>query len=228
MQDDTLFFRTLRNYQQQFKDSVATANDFKAVAENVCSRSFTDFFNEWYYGEGYPTFSVDYSKPADSIVLFISQAVSAPGITPFFKGLYEFKINTNLGDTIVKVNMTANNQTFKFRSDRIPTGIVVDPNNWVLNKVGSITTGIHDPINLSTEVRLYPNPSQGGTLYLEYKMNDFDNLRLFDITGKLLQQQSIAHGSRRKTINPHLLPGIYMVQLNGKGKIANKKLIITQ
>jgi aminopeptidase N len=226
MQDDTLFFRTLRNYQQQFKDSVATADDFKMVAENTCSRSFTDFFNEWYYGEGYPTFNVDYSKQGDSIVLLINQIASAPAVTPFFKGLYEFTINTTQGDTLVKVNMTVNNQTFKFRSNRTPTGIVVDPNNWVLNKVGTITTGINDPTNVSAEVKLFPNPSNG-VIHLQYKMNDFDGLQIFDISGKLLTQQVIPRGSIQRSLDTQLPPGTYIVQLNGKGKLAIKKLVIT-
>jgi aminopeptidase N len=226
MQDDTLFFRTLRNYQQQFKDSVATADDFKMVAENTCSRSFTDFFNEWYYGEGYPTFNVDYSKQGDSIVLLINQIASAPAVTPFFKGLYEFTINTTQGDTLVKVNMTVNNQTFKFRSNRTPTGIVVDPNNWVLNKVGTITTAINDPTNVSAEVKLFPNPSNG-VINLQYKMNDFDGLQIFDISGKLLTQQVIPRGSIQRSLDTQLPPGTYIVQLNGKGKLAIKKLVIT-
>ena len=226
MQDDNKFFQTLRMFQQQFKDSVATGDDFKAVAETVCGRSFTDFFNQWYYGQGYPTFNVDCSKPGDSIVLKVNQTVSAPSITPFFKGLHEFTINTIEGDTTVRVNMTVNDQVFKFRSGRTPTGVVVDPNNWVLNKVGSIVTGTND-INISNEVKLFPNPSSG-TVYLQFPANSFDNLQVFDISGKLLQRKNISRGSTQQTINILLVPGVYFIQLNGKGKIAVKKLLIGQ
>lgn len=223
MQDDSAFFTTLKKFQQLYKDSVATANDFKQVAENTSGKNFTDFFNQWYYGEGYPSFNVVHSKQGDSIVLLINQTVSAPTVTPFFKGLYEFTINSPQGDTTVRVYQTENNQTFKFRSFKTPSGIVVDPNNWVLNKVGSITTGINDPLDVSKEVKLYPNPSSG-FIYLQYRMNDFDNLKLFDITGKLLLEKKISRGSTQQTINKALLPGIYLVQLNGKGKVAIKKL----
>jgi Secretion system C-terminal sorting domain len=225
MQDDNKFFQTLKTFQQQFKDSTATADDFRVVAETVCGRSFTDFFNQWYYGQGYPTFNVDYSKPGDSIFLKVNQTVSAPAITPFFKGLYEFTINTAQGDTTVKVNLTANGEVFKFKSPRTPTGIVVDPNNWVLNKVGSITTGTND-INVSHDVKLFPNPSPG-TIYLQYPANSFEYLQLFDIAGKLLQQRNINRSSTQQTINTTLLPGVYFIRLNGKGKVAIKKLVIS-
>jgi aminopeptidase N len=224
MQDDNKFFQTLKTFQQQFKDSVATADDFRAVAEAVCGRSFVDFFNQWYYGQGYPTFNADYSKPGDSIFLKINQTTSAPFVTPFFKGLYEFTITTNQGDTTVKVNLSVNDQVFKFKSPRTPTGVIVDPNNWVLNKVGSITTGTRD-IDVSNEVKIFPNPSPG-TIYLRYPINSFDNLQIFDIAGKLLQQRNINRGSSQQTVTSSLLTGVYFIRFNGKGKVAVKKLII--
>jgi aminopeptidase N len=226
MQDDNKFFQTLKTFQQQFKDSVATADDFKAVAETVCGRSFTDFFNQWYYGQGYPTFTVDCSRLGDSLVLSVTQTVSAPSITPVFKGLYEFTITSAQGDTTVRVNMTANSQQFKFRSAKIPSGVIVDPNNWVLNKTGAITTGTND-INVSNEVKLFPNPSTG-IVYLEYPLNWFDHLLLYDVAGKLLQKRSVSRGSSRQTISTSLLPGLYIVQLNGKGRVGIKKLVITR
>lgn len=225
MQSDTLFFRTLRNFQQQFKDSVATANDFKAVAEATAGRSFTDYFNQWYYGEGYPTFNVDYSKQGDSIVLFVNQTVSMPSVTPFFRGLYEFTINTNLGDTTVRVNMTANNQFFRFRSNRIPTGVVVDPNNWVLNRVGSITTGINDPANVSGEVQLFPNPAKDN-ISLTYPAQWFEELLIFDQSGRLLLQRPVPRGSTRITVPISLSPGIYLLRMRGAGKVAVKKVVV--
>ena len=143
MQDDTLFFNTLKNFQQQFKDSVATANDFKQVAENTSGKNFTDFFNQWYYGEGYPTFNIAYSKQgADTLILAVNQTVSASTVTPFFKGLYEFRVTSAQGDTTVKVNLSFNNQQFKFYYPKTPNGVVIDPNNWVVNANGTITNGL--------------------------------------------------------------------------------------
>ncbi|MEI8053086.1 MAG: M1 family aminopeptidase, partial [Bacteroidota bacterium] len=149
MQNDNLFFATLKNYQTAFKDSVATAEDFRQVAENTCGRSFTDFFNQWYYGEGYPTINITYFKPnADTILLLVNETTSAPTVTPFFKGLLELKINSLQGDTTVLVNLLANNQVFKFAFNKTPNNITIDPNNWVLNQTGTITNGIIPPVKL--------------------------------------------------------------------------------
>ncbi len=221
LQDDALFFQVLRAFQQQFGDSVATANDFKQVAETLSGKNLTDFFNQWYYGEGYPTFNVDYSRQGDSLYLLVNQAVSAPGVTPFFKGLFEFKIATLQGDTTVTVYMTENNQVFKFRSDRVPTGVTVDPNNWVINKVGSITTGINDPVDLSHEVELFPNPGNG-RVQLRFPSGSFDHLHVYDVNGRLLQQNKINPGAVSRILDLPSTPGMYLIKLQGKGKTAAK------
>ena len=151
MQNDNTFFQTLKNYQQQFKDSVATGEDFKHVAEVTSGKNFTDFFNQWYYGEGHPTFNITYFKStADTLLLLVNETTSAPTITPFFKGLLELKITSLLGDTTVLINLTANNQVFKFVYNKVPSNIVVDPNNWVLNQVGTITNGTVVPVQLTS------------------------------------------------------------------------------
>ncbi len=139
MQSDTVFFNTLKTYQNRFKDSFAITSDFQAVSEQVSGRSLTDFFNEWIYGEGYPTYSIGYFKwGADSLILNITQTVSMPAITPLFKGLMEYKITSASGDTTALLNQTANVQSFKIPYNKVPTGIVIDPNNWVINAVGSV------------------------------------------------------------------------------------------
>jgi aminopeptidase N len=51
MQSDTLFFNTLKTYQQKFKDTFATTADFKLLAEQVSGKNLADFFNQWIYGE---------------------------------------------------------------------------------------------------------------------------------------------------------------------------------
>lgn len=150
MQDDTLFFNTLKTYQQTFKNSTATAQDFKQVAETVSGKNLDDYFNQWYYGEGYPTFNITYfTQGADSIVLLVNQTTSAPAVTPFFKGLYAITIQSAMGDTTVMIQLNHNDQLFHFHFNKPVSGIVVDPGNWVINAVGAIQFGGIIPVTVS-------------------------------------------------------------------------------
>ncbi len=179
MQDDIVFFQTLKNYQQQYNGSTATADDFKAVAQTTSGKNFNDFFNQWYYGEGYPTFNITFIRETpDSVILVVNETVSAPAVTPFFKGLYEFRITSAQGDTIVKAYVTSNNQQFKFKYNKTPNGVVVDPNNWVLNATGTITNGGVIPVKL---LSFEGSVNNNCTALLKWKTTNEQNIQAYEI-----------------------------------------------
>jgi hypothetical protein len=138
MQNDSLFFRTLYEFQQQYKDSVATGLDFKEVCEDVSGVDFTDFFNQWYFGEGYPIFSAIWSQVADTISLQSIQATSTT-ITPLFKTPVEFKFTYPGGSQTFRLYQLTNDTIFKIVIPHEVTAVTIDPNNWLLNMEGTIT-----------------------------------------------------------------------------------------
>lgn len=211
MQDDAKFFQTLKNYQQQFKDATATGMQFKAVAEAVCSRSFTDFFNQWYFGEGFPTYSGDYTKLGDSIVLTINHTTST-AITTLFKGLLQVRINRAGGDTTVMCNITTNSNQFKFHFPYTPTGIVFDPNNFILNQVGSITTSITNINPAVYQLKVYPNPAKD-IITLQFKAGAFVKATIVSVDGRRLAEHIIAAGTSQVQIKLPAQQGIYFIEL---------------
>jgi hypothetical protein len=226
MQSDTVFFQTLKNYQQKFSNSFASAADFKQVAEQTAHRDFTDFFYQWYYGEGYPTYSIIYSpQDNDSLVIDVSQTTSAPAVTPLFKGLLELNIRSIQGDTAIIVNVATNNQRFKIPYTKTVTAIEVDPNNWIVNKVGTIVTGLPIMTPAVTGVTIYPNPTNS-QLDISFPTNAFSSVRINDMSGRLLTTYTLPPGSKRFTTLLHLPAGVYVVQLNGKaGKVVDRIIV---
>ena len=151
MQDDSLFFRTLKRFLNDFKNRAASTSDFITTAETVCGRSFSNFFSQWYNGEGFPTHNITYFKPnANTLLLLVSQTTSAPSITPLFTGKLELKVTSASGDTTIVVDITQNNQIFQINNyPKTPNGIVIDPNNWVINNTGVVTNGVVVPVTLA-------------------------------------------------------------------------------
>jgi hypothetical protein len=137
MDNDSLFFRTLYEFQQQYADSIATGLDFKQVCEDVSGLDFTDFFNQWYFGEGYPIFSVNWSQQEDTILVNLTQSTSTT-VTPLFKTSVELGFEWATGDTVIRVRQEQNDTTYKFIIPFEITEISVDPNNWLLNQVDTI------------------------------------------------------------------------------------------
>lgn len=163
MDDDSLFYTALKNFQSDFKDSVALALDVRDHLEAVSTVNFDDAFNQWYYGEGYPTYSLKWNSIGDDLYFNVSHSTSSS--TPTFTTPLEVYFErTDLPDTTVRVEISSNSDHFIIPNFGNTGGYVsIDPNNWIINKLGTLTkdenyTSVVQE-NKTTALNIYPNPS---------------------------------------------------------------------
>ncbi len=165
MDDDTLFFQALRNYLTDFKDSVALALDVRDHLEAVSSVDFDAAFNQWYYGEGFPTYSLKWNSVGDDLFFEVSHTTSSS--TPTFTTPLEIMFErTNLPDTIVRVAISSNDDYFSIPNfGNTGSSAEIDPNNWIINAVDTIYkdetyTSVTKTLKSPT-FNIYPNPTSG-------------------------------------------------------------------
>lgn len=70
----------------------------------------------------------------------------------------QLRVQSAAGDTVVTVLNNTASQTFTLPAKGAVTGIVIDPNNWILKatEAGNVITAVAEPIG--TSVSVYPNP----------------------------------------------------------------------
>ena len=161
--DDETFYEVLRTFQELYTDGTARGVDFIAVAEDVTGMDFSAYMNEWYFGEGYPTYSVEYAKVGGELIIVLDQAVSMPGETPFFTNDLEIEVEGTGGFSEIfrLTDLVDGTGTFVFDFDDEVTDIEVDPNNWIINRDGSIEENLNlvNLIERELEISIYPNPA---------------------------------------------------------------------
>ena len=62
LNNDTLFFNIIKGYFIKYKFSNVVTPDFESYLESKSGKAFTDFFNQWYYGYGYPRYRVYWNR----------------------------------------------------------------------------------------------------------------------------------------------------------------------
>lgn len=224
--NDELFFSGLRNYLTQFGGKSASAVDLKRVMEQTTGIDLKDFFDGWYYGEGNPRFNITWNNMQDSLYLRINETTNAPS-NPLIKTSLELKLQRTLGDTVIRVYIDKNICDFKLPVSGTITGIVTDPNQWIVNAKGSITKDV----NLSTEniQRIpdwiaAPNPATNQLTLISNKPSKPQaELRLTDLSGRLILKLNISFNASFSL--PELDPGIYLISI-GDGR--TERLIITR
>ncbi len=221
--NDSLFFAVLKNYLSTYAYSVASADDFKQIAESTTGINFSDYFNQWYYGEGYPIFNVNWNQNNDTLTITSNQTTST-AITTLFKTHFDLKINYVTGDTIIRLFQGSNNETYKIYFPEPVTSIEFDPHFWLLQS-NSITTGI-EKNNIFSSFEVFPNPAKDKiTIKLKQgiKLNN-TIISIFDIQGQLLLQQAIKLEKTEINING-LTNGVYILKLNSNDKTEVTKFV---
>ncbi len=181
LQDDEVFFLTLRNFVSRYANDVATGLDFKGVLEETSGMEFTDFFNQWYFGAGYPIYQVTWEQQDQTVTLQSTQTTSST-LTTLFRMPMEYRLFYPGGDTTVRVQHSANVETYFFNVTQIIDSIQVDPGDWVLNGLAGVQETKQK--KSSDEVfSMYPNPSNGN---LVFKLNEKHLEGFPDVPGKEL------------------------------------------
>ncbi len=220
--DDEVFFDLLKAFQVQFANSTATGLEFKEFAEGFTGMDFTAFFEEWYFGEGYPTYSVQYNEAGTDVFVMISQGTSAPAVTPLFSNPVDLRITRSggLGDTIVRVPVSFE-QTFVVISgiENFQSVNAIDPLNYIINKSGGIihnpSLSLTDPEKEELSAIVYPNPTSG-QLTVEFPGNGKRYLRVVDQKGKVVVEQEVSSSDRVDLTQ--LNAGQYLVELTDSSK----------
>lgn len=190
--NDALFFQGLKNYQNTFKNATATALDMKATMEAVSGLNLNDWMNQWFYGEGYPTFDVSFNQVANLLYVNVKHSTSSL-VTPLFKTPLELKCTSTSGDTTIRVNVTSNDDNFIIQLDnKAVDSIVIDPNNWIMNDGSSRkdeTLAISNEVQ-NTQINIYPT-LVSDYLFVSAPDSKGQEMKLFDITGHLILQSKL-------------------------------------
>lgn len=194
--NDSVFFPAIRSFQNTYKASTASVIDFKTFMETYTGINLTQFFNQWYYGEGYPTFNVKWNQVGTTFIIQSAQTQSMPSSVPLFITDMDYRVSrTGKPDTIVRLNHAQTIETYTLALTGTVTSVFLDPSNWILNKtIGPVkdatlnASGIED-ISAPT-VFIGPNPTSE-TLNITLYNNQKAVIELIDMNGKLVIKQNI-------------------------------------
>lgn len=221
--NDALFFQTLRDFQNDFADSTAKGVDIKQAFEGTTGLDLTAFFEQWYFGEGYPTYSLRWNEFGNDILLQVSHTASFGGVTPTFTNPIDVRIlRSGQSDTIITLDINSNLDQFYFTGIGDATSMTVDPQNWVVNKVGTILFDQNllglDENNFNEDLILFPNPSNG---IFTVKSTDKSELPfvVYHMNGKVFMKGIVTDGQTIDLKNANA--GSYLIEVGSRKKLVS-------
>jgi len=191
--NDSLFFEGLRAFQLAYKESTAKGVEFKDFMSSYTGINLDVFFEQWYFGEGYPTYSIRWKQVDQDVLVEISHSASKPSVTPTFTNDIQLFFN-RIGqtDTIIRFPITSNSEFFTIPNLGILSStstITVDPSNWVINNTGTIvqdnSLAVSD-ITKNEDILISPNPNSG--IFTIANLNEKAQINVIDMFGKIVKK----------------------------------------
>jgi aminopeptidase N len=208
LNNDALFFDILRTYSERYTDSLATAVQFREVLEEISGMDFSCFFDQWYYGTGYPSFNLVAEEKNDTLYVQSLQETSTAG-TPLFRMHFDLLISTSEGSDTVRLYQQMNEQVFAIPVSGSVYDIRFDPEYFLLAK-SYAEVKIPD----GKDYAIGPNPVQDRLLLRFRNLMGGEEVRIWDLQGKLVRDAIISSNPYELSF-AGLPDGAYVMVLNG-------------
>lgn len=219
---DADFFQGLKNYLSDADHAYAYAKseDFITIMEATSGLDLTEFFNDWFYNQGYPSYTVQWHQSGNQLHTTVSQTQSDPSVS-FFEVPIPIKVIGTLGEELnLILDNTINGQTFSNTVNFNISSIEFDPEKDIISKNNSIVLGIQED-ELSKSLQIFPNPTSSSISIQKPDNLEVDEIRIFNTIGQLLYQQNWTP----KIDLTSFSTGLFIVQFQTNLGIINKSLL---
>lgn len=210
---DSAFYVGLRNYldDPELAYGTATTADLQAHLEASSGLDLTEFLADWYYGEGYPSYTTIWAQDADGNVSVNLSQVTSHLSVDFFEMPVPLQFLGAGADSIVVLDHVTNFQDFQFHLPFEVDTVIFDPDIWLIS-AENFVTHVDGQRSRPRSLLIYPNPSRTEIAWQAPSHVQALDLNVLDARGrKVLQART---GAGRLDIST-LVPGPYLLELKG-------------
>ena len=220
---DTNFFKGVKNYitDPNLAYNYAKTPDLMAHLEASSGLDLNEFFNDWVYNQGYPTYSLTWHQPTtNTISIQLNQTQSHASVS-FFEANVTIRLNGINGEVLdVVLNNLTNRETFIEDVNFTVSTINFDPDYHLISKNNTTTLGIENNPFILENISLFPNPVNDILTIQISKNITFKGATLYNTLGKEM------FTTTNKEINlSKLSTGVYFIKVFTNSGNLYKKII---
>ncbi len=227
---DSIFFRAIRQYQKDPKIiyGFAKTEDLKRNLEQVSGQDLTEFFNDWFKGQGYPTYNVEWTQLGSNVRIKMNQVTSHSSVN-FFELPVALKFKNASQEKTIVLNNTTNGEIFIRNIGFNADTVLIDPEYWLITK-NNTSQKIPDVVNGQNIVQVFPNPIQNQFyIYLRNFPTATASINLYNSVGQLVYSRKIdiPNGSEFTEVPAqHLAKGVYILKIKTDNGIKVVKKLV--
>lgn len=224
---DDDFFEAIQNYlgDPEVAYGYATQHDLVYHLQMAGDTTLTEFFDDWYYGEGFPSYNASCEQVGEnSIKVTLFQTQSHQSVD-FFEMPVPIEFKNETRDTVVVFNHLYSGQEFVCDIGFVVDSVFVDP-NWHL--ISADNSALLDMEEVETEYSpfIFPNPARD--VVNIYIANENSMLYVVSLNGKVVFEENYPEKGKIQIAINNWSEGVYIVIVKSDRGIYREKLILSK
>ncbi|QNM85082.1 T9SS type A sorting domain-containing protein [Polaribacter pectinis] len=219
---DTNFFSGLKNYitDPNLAYNYAKTPDFIAHMETSSGLQLDEFFNDWIYNQGYPSYNLGWNQTtADKINITVNQTQSHSSVS-FFEANVPVRIKGTNGEVLdVVLDNTTDGQVFTENVSFTVSSVEFDPESHLISRDNTVLS-VENQNFIEKNISIFPNPI---TDILNVKITsniEIKNTIVYNMLGKKVLQ------SKNTEIDlKQLNSGVYFIKISTNSGNLHQKII---
>jgi aminopeptidase N len=222
---DEKFFTAVRNY---LNDPVlayrfATTDDLKRHFENEYGNDLTWFFDDWFYGQGYPSYRLDWSQKDNLFHMILKQKPSHSSVGFFEMPLQVLVSDSRSGqDTLLLLDHRFSGQEWSFDLPFEADRVDFDPE---LNLLSGKNLVVESKTEFTAPFSIAPNPA---TSVIVIKANYHlmpETIIVTDASGRMVKYQKPLPAEETLVDLSDLSAGLYLVTVYSGDAPYTKRIV---
>ncbi len=213
---DSAFFSALNNYLSDLHCAYgfARTREIKSHFEASSGRDLTWYFDDWYTGQGFPSYQIYWRQEGSEVNFTINQTQSHPAVS-YFELPVPLLFKNQSQDTLIRFFNSFSGESFAASIPFKIDTILIDPAYWLISG-NNISSDVVE-FDVPDATMIYPNPAFE---YITVSLNDRTYNFPFIIVamdGTSVKQGSISQSMNRIDVRS-LSPGLYSLVITGKDR----------
>ena len=225
---DAAFFEGMNNYlaDVSLAYGFARTENFKSHLESTGGIDLTGYFSDWFTGEGFPSYHINWEQPGDTVSFTVNQTQSHPSVS-FFEMPIPVQFKNASRDTIIRFFHAFSGQQFKAAIPFPVDSVIVDPGFQLIS--GNNTSNAVGGHGQRTGLKVFPNPASGQVTFSfgAIPSQGHGTLSVLDHSGRMQSEFFVKPGESRLSVNTaKYSPGLYFYLFQRDDLIYSGKFVI--
>jgi aminopeptidase N len=227
---DQVFLNGLRQYinDPKLAYGFAKTDDLKRNLEQVSGQNLSEFFKDWFKGQGYPSYNVQWTPIGTQYVNIKMNQTTSHTSVDFFELPVALKFKNATQEKTIVVDNKTNGETFFRNIGFVADTVLIDPEYWLVTK-NNVSAKVPDATTGQNVVQIFPNPvGSQFYIYMCKMVATTANINLYNALGQRVYTRNLnlVNGSEYVEVPSHYLAkGVYFLKINAGDFKFVKKLI---